>query len=138
VPYLPDFWLPEAKMWLEVKGDEILPEERKLCEALARETGFACALAKGSPRRDGGLYLCYAEDRPGLPSADEAEYFFCDDRRDEGVYWLSSAVGHAFIVIQRGKVTDHDRYPLIHSATSAGYEAAASARFEHGESGYRG
>jgi len=28
VPYLPDFWLPEAKMWLEVKGDQILPEEK--------------------------------------------------------------------------------------------------------------
>jgi len=33
VPYLPDFWLPEAKMSLEVKGDEILPEEKKLCAA---------------------------------------------------------------------------------------------------------
>jgi hypothetical protein len=142
VPYLPDFWLPEAKMWLEVKGDEILPEEKKLCAALARESGFPCILAKGSPRSDGGLYLYYPEypdnDGPPLPSPDH-EFFFCDDRRDDDVYWLySTERQHAFIVIQRGEVTDHDRYPLVRSATAAGYEAAAGARFEHGESGYRG
>lgn len=139
VPYLPDFWLPEAKMWLEVKGDEILPEERKLCEALARESGFPCVLAKGPPSSGGGLYLYKPVDEPWQPNSDEAEYFFCDDRRDEGVYWLySPELQHAFIVIQRGELTDHDRYPLVRSATAAGYEAAASARFEHSESGFRG
>lgn len=39
--YLPDFWLPERKAWLEVKGEE--PTSREL--AVARE------LAKGSEHR---------------------------------------------------------------------------------------
>jgi hypothetical protein len=134
-PYLPDFWLPEAKMWLEVKGDEILPEERKLCEALAKETGFRCALAKGAPKRDGGIYLYNPERDPDAPDPDEMEYFFCDDRRDEGVYWLSSSFS-TFVVIGHDKTTPHERWPLVHTATASGYEAAASARFEHGESGF--
>lgn len=116
--------------------------KRKSYARLARETGFSCIIAKGSPSSDGGLYLYYLEypdeGGPPLPSPDD-EYFLCDDRRDEDVYGLYSIeTRHAFIAIQRGKVTDHDHYPIVRSATAAGYEAAAGARFEHGESGYRG
>lgn len=33
--YLPDFWLPELKTWIEIKGDIPSKEERKKCSLLA-------------------------------------------------------------------------------------------------------
>lgn len=53
--YLPDFWLPDVKMWAEVKPEPFAPEEmRKVC-LLVKETGFSCLLLDGIP-----LPRCYA------------------------------------------------------------------------------
>jgi hypothetical protein len=38
--YLPDFWLRDMQLWLEVKGDEPTAEERGLCEKLATASGY--------------------------------------------------------------------------------------------------
>lgn len=50
--YLPDFWLPETKMWLEVKGVEPTKQENLKCDYLARETGFPVMLVIGAPREE--------------------------------------------------------------------------------------
>jgi hypothetical protein len=132
-PYLPDFWLPDAKMWMEVKGDAPTPEEGALCAKLAAQSGFACLLAVGAPRRDGGIAICWPSENYMI--TDEPGYRFADDRRDDGVFWLQSQC-HTFMVIGKEKATDHDREPLVFDGpTAKGYVAAASARFEHGESG---
>lgn len=36
--YLPDFWLPEQKCWVEIKGDEPTPQESAKAEALSNAT----------------------------------------------------------------------------------------------------
>jgi hypothetical protein len=132
-PYLPDFWLPDAKVWMEVKGDDPTPEEIVLCEKLAKQGGQPCLLAKGPPTRAGGIAIYWPIENYMASGA--GAYRFADDRRDEGVIWLQSQT-HAFVVIGKDKTTDHDREPIVFNGpTAKGYAAAASARFEHGESG---
>lgn len=33
--YLPDFWIPSLKSWVEIKGEHPTPEEMRKCERLA-------------------------------------------------------------------------------------------------------
>lgn len=47
--YLPDFWIPRQKVWLEIKGVEPSETERRKCEELTEMTGSECVLAWGEP-----------------------------------------------------------------------------------------
>lgn len=47
--YLPDFWLPEERRWLEVKGIHPTREEEMRCQELAWATGFDAMLVFGTP-----------------------------------------------------------------------------------------
>lgn len=48
VHYLPDFWLPDLNLWVEIKGAEPTHEERQKCHLLALG-GNPVALVSGSP-----------------------------------------------------------------------------------------
>lgn len=50
--YLPDFWLPELKAWLEVKGSSPTRDERTKAGELRAATGFAVMLTTGAPSTD--------------------------------------------------------------------------------------
>lgn len=52
--YLPDFWLPAAKMWLEIKGQEPTAREQALAQELAAATGVKVWLAVEAPNADDG------------------------------------------------------------------------------------
>ncbi len=45
--YLPDFWLPEQKMWFEVKGSEPTPDESRKATELAAATGSNVLVYRG-------------------------------------------------------------------------------------------
>src|SRR4051812_26226861 len=47
--YLPDFWLPVQKVWVETKGDEVTPEEHNKAKALAIATGYHTFIVTGFP-----------------------------------------------------------------------------------------
>ncbi len=47
--YLPDFWLPQARMWAEVKGETFTSEEKALCAALASQTRCCVLMLAGVP-----------------------------------------------------------------------------------------
>lgn len=47
--YLPDFWLPERKLWLEIKGEIPNTRERAVARDLATHTGHRVLIAVGSP-----------------------------------------------------------------------------------------
>ena len=49
-PYLPDFWLPDMELWLEIKRRKPTPEEHSLCERLAAASGYGAMLAVGAPK----------------------------------------------------------------------------------------
>lgn len=52
--YLPDFWLPQVRMWAEVKGQDFTQEEVRKCELLAAGTGRHCLMLNGAP--DGRVF----------------------------------------------------------------------------------
>lgn len=47
--YLPDYWLPDLKVFVEVKPTKPTAEERAKCEALARHTACDVVLVIGEP-----------------------------------------------------------------------------------------
>lgn len=49
--YLPDFWIPEWRIWMEVKGGEPSEFERVLCDRLAAKTNNTVLLTHGAPGR---------------------------------------------------------------------------------------
>ncbi len=48
-PYLPDFWLPEQKCWVEIKATMPTDSEVEKCEDVAEGTETAFLLISGSP-----------------------------------------------------------------------------------------
>ncbi len=48
--YLPDFWLPQVRMWAEVKGQAMTPEEKEKCLALTVFTSHPCLELVGAPQ----------------------------------------------------------------------------------------
>jgi len=55
--YLPDFWLPRLRLWLEIKGPEPTRLELTLCEELSRRTRRQVLIAWGSPKPFGSIFL---------------------------------------------------------------------------------
>ena len=47
--YLPDFWLPQVKMWAEVKPNNFEKHEYNLVFELSKETGYPCLKLIGEP-----------------------------------------------------------------------------------------
>ena len=47
--YLPDFWLPQVKMWAEVKPEEFIEEEKEKCQRLANGTCHPVLMLDGIP-----------------------------------------------------------------------------------------
>jgi hypothetical protein len=94
-------------------------------------------MAIGAPEPRDQLLVFSPRDTTGagaFPRQDEVRFYFADDRRNEGEFWLLSDAGAAASIgPQTGP--DHDRPPGLYGATRRGYEAARRARFEHCEIG---
>jgi len=67
--YLPDFWLPEHQMWLEIKGDRPTADERCKAQQLAVGTGHPTAIFGGDVcyHTPGYLFLPQQPDRAHFP-----------------------------------------------------------------------
>ena len=52
IKYLPDFWLPELNMWIEVKGSQPTKEEEEKCRLLCGATKKSVALVFSEPRSE--------------------------------------------------------------------------------------
>jgi hypothetical protein len=137
VSYSPDVWLPELRFWVEVKLGEPTDEEKALCQLVAGSSNCTGLMAIGAPEPRDQLLVFSPRDTTGagaFPRQDEVRFYFADDRRNEGEFWLLSDAGAAASIgPQTGP--DHDRPPGLYGATRRGYEAARRARFEHCEIG---
>jgi hypothetical protein len=47
--YLPDFWVPDWKFFIEIKGQEPTGEEKQKCLELSELSGNSVLLARGAP-----------------------------------------------------------------------------------------
>lgn len=110
--YLPDFWLPQVKMWAEVKPFALSDVEYAKCSELVAATGHECLMLIGPPA-----------NKP---------YSAIDRSIGECTYALSN---------DQGYVTDEGRFfsfpPDDSTSKDAeiGVRKALSARFEFGETG---
>jgi|SRR5215208_4017187 len=128
--YLPDFWLPEQRCWVEIKPADNWTFHPKIA-ALASGSGFQ------------GLYVCgnpWFGDYGIRHHLGDEDWSFCEHphrfalgRRDEQELWVvhEDCCWHCL-----NPRTDDARYPLQEAPRiMEAYEAARGARFEHGERG---
>ena len=66
-PYLPDFWLHDMELWLEVKGEKPTSEEHSLCERLAAASGYGAMLAVGAPKPEKQMFWFPPNPTPVIP-----------------------------------------------------------------------
>lgn len=117
--YLPDFWLPGVRMFMEVKGVAPSEEECAKCASLTRDAECDVLLAVGAPEEKFQIRWFDREgQRPGL-------YCFAHDRYAAAGFWLvgeeaSNCIGPTDGTIPAG--------PLFFSMERA-YATARSARF---------
>ena len=131
VRYLPDFWLPQVRMWGEVKPEPFVPDELDKARRLHAQTGNPVLLLIGPPSA-ASYWAVDGEDDAGQP-------VYCD-------YVISMYHGyplteHRFYA-STGEACPPDQRPspladgfhehMIEDVAEA-VIAARSARFEHGE-----
>lgn len=131
--YLPDFWLPDHRMFVEIKGDIPNPRERKMADLLAVETEKPVFILYGpipDPKH-------YRNDSGELHLPDGIGGAVTDN----GYRWSECAkCGHVDLCYNARLRFHHhgctaepmlkgDETPRIVAAL----EAARAARFEHGE-----
>lgn len=174
--YLPDFWLPQQKCWVEIKGQKPTADEEARCYALARASGhpvilFPCTIpaiddemnlrcpSDGCDgaylfRPDGGwdnLYrwcVCTTCGVVGITFDGRSDRLPC--KRCYHCDHLMRSDDYRYPVIADGRCPTHgdardDGCPLSkhgdkgytpgHTKIARAFDAARSARFEHGESG---
>jgi hypothetical protein len=66
VYYLPDFWLPEAEFWVEVKGVFPTPGEQEKAALLCQQGKRPVLISWTDFRQDGGDTLYFYTDANGL------------------------------------------------------------------------
>ncbi len=137
--YLSDFWLPDLSLWVEIKG-ELADGELELLRSFREEQTWPVACIVGSP-------------------GNETIHFFAHDATDssggtydeDDAHWVTIN-GGLFLDVHPGRgdrtIFTNNWEPLPQfTATFGGhagsgssillnaYDAARSARFEHGQSG---
>lgn len=137
IHYLPDFWLPGFELFVEVKGSEFTGAEMEKCRLLADASGHAVMMVRGLPYEHPGRIFCWdLTDGGGGSYEGSATFLFhkstggviCHDddrpgRNARDLYLRSEferRIGHAA------------SGPFFASHLP-GWQAARSARFEHGE-----
>lgn len=139
--YLPDFWLPEQRVWVEIKPDRPTEDERRKAHGVAISTGRYVCVFMGSkfepstfhPRLE-DYVGSVAERFPGverIPIEGEsgAEWFDCP-RGCSSTIKAASDLRAGLVCVQCGEPLRRDTPRLW-----AAYRAARGARFEHGERG---
>ena len=148
--YLPDFYLPEYELFVEIKGVNLseLPGESEKLEAFASYIHRPLLIACGLPAEKGdfyyystrrGTYTCCSCVKNGHPLSGphnwEPQCWTSEISISAALEWAfleKYGIGPEdlmlYVDIPRGsmKGTRHE---------IGGYEAARSARFEHGENG---
>lgn len=150
IRYLPDFWLPDEKAWVEIKGQELTDAEIQKAHALTRATRHQVFVFIGAPwfNLARHAFLAYDKDDPEDPVEDYAFYGtdevdlmsegLTQKAKERGIGWYAWAwrdwwegPNKAFI-----SIAFSDRLHLLtHPRVIAAYLAARQARFEFGENG---
>ena len=137
--YLPDFWLPDWKMWVEIKGRTPSECEQRLASELFQATSFACCIFT-NPREYGRIFcLDSTESASGIFESSFAKWCWntqgnypciaiCDaDKRHRTFHSLNFEADYSN-VIKNGSCGVAESSFAIKNAI----DAFNSARFEFG------
>lgn len=145
--YLPDFWLPDLKLFLEIKGAAPTEDEFRKAENL-RDGGFSIAIAQGLPgERDLVLYCWMQKDGAAGTEHKITAEFACFGRslilHATGYFSSWYTLGgerHCcandvfdYLPVFGEILPDWDKNDALKMEQA--YTAARSARFEFGERG---
>jgi hypothetical protein len=153
--YLPDFYLPSIDTWYEVKGQEPAPGEVAAAWKLEQATGQRVVVAWGNIPHDAD---CNGRDhqsehgRRNIETSGDFDYAWCIcpwcpaagiefDARSARIHgWKHHGLTEQQAWEAIKDKPNHHRiddkcYSGDHPRILAAYEAARSARFEHGQSG---
>ena len=128
--YLPDFWLPDQKCWIEIKSEIEYVAVRK-CRILRGITGSSYLLIVGNPWPD-EYYVIVGDE-----ICNEGICEFQDCRRCDGI-GLEGIGGNEGFVSSWICTCHPDRWKgnkgsKFSTKVNTAYAAARQARFEHGE-----
>lgn len=137
--YLPDFWLPDLELWVEIKPDleDAISDGHTKCLSLTQLTKQTSIVIYGNPWPDEYMIIdCKpmdleaAEIDHGFSEAAWAECLWCDG------WWLREHKNGAYRVGPHKCKGEFDRWMPMGEESSllmSGYRAARSARFEQRE-----
>ena len=93
--YLPDFWLPQVKMWCEVKQNDFNEREYSLAYELSESTGSPCLILIGEPdfKPYKSVTVVSGVDEKGKVVTDDIDIFYClvSDYLSEGGFYYFQA-----------------------------------------------
>lgn len=147
--YLPDFWLPHQKYWIEIKGQEPTWKEIDLLEALVRDEQTRAYLLHGTipmpPNELSTLSIGYSincfeyEGKPTFANNHilHPMWTICTHCQFIGMTDLGKTSLLSCGCSQRHHYTENYEYNACDQRLIEAYTAARQARFEHGESGRR-
>lgn len=125
--YLPDFYLPDVRLFFEVKGAEPTDEERRKCAELCEQAECELLLAVGNPEeRFNLIWFDRAGERP-------ERYVLARDRYSACGFWLIADEVENWIGPDRSDPPQLPRGPMLSGALEQAYAVARSARFERGD-----
>lgn len=128
--YLPDFWLPDMRIFVEIKGEEPTAEELARCTQLADVAECTTLLAVGPPEERATLRMF----RPGEGEHTDRFVFARDRIADFGFWLVGLPDDNATFWIGPTKImSGHRAGPMFSGALEEAYVASQSARFERGD-----
>lgn len=141
LPYLPDFYLPEQRCWVEVKParpEGVSKEEEEKAALLAEGRGELVLLVTGSPGKK--EFLAFFLDRTlGVCRRDDLVWWECPDCLQIGLCTSTSTLclhracpkqGTLLALASRGAWSQADQRVPPSARLTAAYHTAWQARFE--------
>lgn len=130
--YLPDFYLPAFDLWVEIKGAAPTQEEVDMLGEFAA-AGKRCILLYGTPSAEEHGVFFGCADPAHRYDAHYAGAMFARCRRcPDGIY-LRTVWEGSYCITPCPPTCTTMKEPLPTPDIYAAYQAAKSARFEHGE-----
>jgi hypothetical protein len=147
--YLPDFWLPDYRYWIEIKGEWPTPEEINKAQSLFSSSTLPVILFQGAPLQSYGISFRndISESGGGAGSDEDIEWIWCFKCQradltlggdDEDVHVVDGeweSIGCWTTCTSDSRLPMHG-LRMAHSETPRLLRArdmSRAARFEHGE-----
>ena len=136
--YLPDFWLPKPKLWIEIKGSDPTQEEQDKVFELCRMTKCSAYLCVGEPQVDnimGAFWNGIEFDWHSLDKPISGDWLKAAFQDDDPKKWAEILKDEGAIFRQFGPIPFRQFYGDSDTPVLKAISAFRSARFENGENG---